>query len=337
MIATCVRMPIHEWRSGELDSNDGRAAEHGRKRDQLGQNACREHRLRERRGVIPRFFLYGEPPRDADERFVHVEAIADRSRMYEWRIRPHAHRDLHQILVIVTGGGSMLAETRTAAFRAPSVAIVPAGTVHGFSFQPETEGYVLTLADRLVRDLAREERAFGHLFGAPRCTQIAADPHSLREFSDTLHRLKRELVWHAPASEAAATGLVLTLLVHAVRALHEPAGIVSAANNSRAALVARFREKIESHLRTGLSIAQYAKALSVTPGRLRAACLEVTGKPPVRVLEERLVLEAKRSLMYTNMTVAQTAYHLGFGDPAYFSRFFRKRAGQSPATFRKRK
>ncbi len=293
--------------------------------------------MRKRRGVIPRFFLYGEPPRDADERFVHVETIADRSRMYDWKISPHAHRDLHQLLVILTGGGSMLAETQTSAFAAPSIAIVPAGSVHGFAFQPETEGYVVTLADRLVRDLAREERAFGHLFEIPSSTELAADPQSLQEMADTLQRLKRELVWHAPASEAAATGLVLTLLVHAVRALHEPAGIVQGANNSRAALVARFREKIESHLRMSLSIAQYAKALSVTPGRLRAACLEITGKPPVRVLEERLVLEAKRSLMYTNMTVAQTAYYLGFGDPAYFSRFFSKHAGQSPATFRKRK
>ena len=106
--------------------------------------------------------------------------------------------------------------------------------------------------------------------------------------------------------------------------------------NPRAALVARFREKVESHLRMGLSIAQYAKALSVTPARLRAACLEVTGKPPARVLEDRLLLEAKRNLTYTNMTVAETAYYLGFADPAYFSRFFSKHAGESPATFRKR-
>jgi AraC family transcriptional activator of pobA len=128
----------------------------------------------------------------------------------------------------------------------------------------------------------------------------------------------------------------MTVLVSAVRALHEPSEPTSAATSARAALVARFREKVESHLRTGLSIAQYAKALSVTPARLRAACLEVTGKPPARVLEERLLLEAKRNLTYTNMTVAETGYYLGFSDPAYFSRFFSKHAGESPAVFRKR-
>ena len=64
--------------------------------------------------------------------------------------------------------------------------------------------------------------------------------------------------------------------------------------------------------------------------------MEVTGKTPMRVLEERLVLEAKRNLTYTNMTIAQIAYYLGFTDPAYFSRFFSKLCNESPAAFRKR-
>jgi AraC family transcriptional activator of pobA len=290
----------------------------------------------EPRAAIPRFFLYGEPPRDADERFLHVETIADRSRLYDWRIRPHAHRDLHQLLVIFTGSGEMQAETQNHAFQAPALLVVPAGVVHGFAFAPETEGYVVTLADSLLRDLAREEAAFKRLFLTPTCASVAADPAHTQELADTVPKLRRELVWKAPASGAAAVARLVTVLVSAVRALHEPAGLTSAATNARAALVARFREKVESHLRTGLSIAQYAKALSVTPARLRAACLEVTGKPPARILEDRLLLEAKRNLTYTNMTVAETAYYLGFADPAYFSRFFSKHAGESPATFRKR-
>jgi AraC family transcriptional regulator, transcriptional activator of pobA len=292
--------------------------------------------MSEPRAAIPRFFLYGEPPRDADERFLHVETIADRSRLYEWRIRPHAHRDLHQLLVIFTGGGEMQAETQRYAFQAPTLLIVPAGVVHGFAFTPETEGYVVTLADPLLRDLARDEMTFKRLFQAPACASLAADPTHTQELADTVPKLRRELVWKAPASGAAAAARLMTVLVSAVRALHEPPDLTSDATSGRAALVARFREKVESHLRMGLSIAQYAKALSVTPARLRAACLEITGKPPARVLEDRLLLEAKRNLTYTNMTVAETAYYLGFADPAYFSRFFSKHAGESPATFRKR-
>jgi len=300
--------------------------------------------MRAPQAVIPRFFLYGEPPRDAGERFLHVETIADRSRVNDWRIQPHAHRDLHQLLVIFTGGGEMEAETRRQAFRAPALLIVPAGVVHGFSFSADTEGYVVTLADTLLRDLARDEGSFRSLFADANCTSLDEDPaHSresaqefVQEFAESLPKLRRELIWSAPASAAAATARLTTLLVGAVRALHRPAEVVSAAGNARAALVARWREKIESHLRRGLSVAQYAKMLNVTPARLRAACIEVTGKTPTRVLEERLLLEAKRNLTYTNMTIAQIAYYLGFTDPAYFSRFFSKLAGESPAAFRRR-
>jgi len=292
--------------------------------------------MREQQAAIPRFFLYGEPPRDADERFVHVEMIAERSRVHNWRIQPHAHRDLHQLLIICSGGGQMEAETQRLEFQAPALLVAPAGVVHGFAFAQDTEGYVVTLADTLLRDLARDERSFRNLFASPNCTPMQSDPIHFQEFIETIPKLRRELVWSAPASAAAAAARLTTLLVSAVRALHQPLDVVSAAGNARAALVARLREKIETHLRGGLSLAAYAKMLNVTPARLRAACLEVTGKTPMRVLEERLLLEAKRNLTYTNMTVAQTAYYLGFTDPAYFSRFFSKLAGESPAAFRKR-
>lgn len=288
------------------------------------------------RSPVPRFFLYGEPPRDPDERFVHVETIADRSRLYDWHIRPHGHRDLHHVLVVFAGGGEMRAETQRQPFGAPALLTVPAGTVHGFIFLPETEGYVVTFAEALLRDLARQEPAFQPLFTAATCASLNGDPTEERELADALPRLKRELSWQAPASTAAIIARLTTVLVSAIRALQRPESAMSAAGNARAALVARFREKIENHLRMGLTIAQYAKALNVTPAQLRAASLEVTGKPPLRVLEDRILLEARRTLTYSDMTVAETAYYLGFSDPAYFSRFFRKLAGESAAAFRKR-
>ncbi len=287
------------------------------------------------RSPVPRFFLYGEPPRDPGERFVHVETIADRSRGYDWRIRPHGHRALHQVLVIFAGGGEMEAETQRQPFEAPALVTVPAGVVHGFAFFPETEGYVVTFAEALFSELARHEAAFRPLFIASSCASLAGDPAEEQELAEALPKLKRELAWQAPASNAAITARLITVLVSAVRALHQPETTTSAAS-ARAALVARFREKIETHLRMGLTITHYAKALNVTPAQLRAATLEVTGKTPLRVVEERILLEAKRTLTYTNMTVAETAYYLGFSDPAYFSRFFTKLAGESAAAFRKR-
>jgi AraC family transcriptional activator of pobA len=74
--------------------------------------------------------------------------------------------------------------------------------------------------------------------------------------------------------------------------------------------------------------------LGVTQPRLRVACLKVAGLPPTQMIQRRVLLEAKRALLYSNMTVSEAAYYLGFNDPAYFSRFFARATGQSPRSFR---
>ncbi len=287
---------------------------------------------------VPRFFLYGEPPRAADERFVHIETIADRSRLYDWEIRAHTHRDLHQLLVILDGGGEMRAESATHLFEAPALLIVPAGVVHAFAFHKDTRGYVVTVAETALADLSRREPAFRALFDGAMPVDLTHSALEAHELEEAVVRLQREFQWAAPAHTTATEARLTTLLVGAVRATHELTGAAKAGGvlGPRAALVARFRQAVENNLRSGWSMNRYAKALGVTPAQLRAACLEVTGEPPTRILHDRLVLEAKRSLMYTTMTIAETGYDLGFSDPAYFSRFFSERVGCSPAAFRRR-
>jgi len=289
-----------------------------------------------RSASVPRFFLYGEPPRDPDERFVHIETIADRSRLHGWEIRPHTHRDLHQLLVILGGSGSMRAENTSHAFAAPALLLVPAGVVHAFVFEKDTRGYVVTVAESALADLASREPAFRALFEGAMAVDLRNSGLEAHELEEAVVRLQREFQWAAPAHAAATEARLVTLLVCAVRATHQLPGSLRGTRGPRAALVARFRQAVEVNLRAGWELSRYAKSLGVTPARLRDACLEVTGRPPTHIVHERLVLEAKRSLKYTNMTIAETAYDLGFSDPAYFSRFFSERVGVSPAEFRRR-
>jgi len=285
---------------------------------------------------VPRFFLYGEPPRDAEERFVHIETIADRSRLNDWKIRPHTHRDLHQLLVILGGGGEMRAESATHVFKSPALLIVPAGVVHAFAFQRETRGYVVTVAETALADLARREPAFRALFEGAMPVDLTRGALEAHELEEAVARLQREFQWAAPAHATATEARLVTLLVCAVRATHELAGNLRGLRGPRATLVARFRQCVEANLRADWTLNRYAKTLGVTPAQLRAACMEVTGQPPTRIVHDRLILEAKRSLMYTSMTIAEAGYDLGFSDPAYFSRFFSERVGESPAAFRRR-
>jgi AraC family transcriptional activator of pobA len=102
-------------------------------------------------------------------------------------------------------------------------------------------------------------------------------------------------------------------------------------------LVARFRELVESEFRNNRSLADYASALNVSESRLRNACLSVVEQSPMQMVNARILLEAKRELFYTSVSVSEIAYALGFDDPAYFTRFFSQRAGMSPSAFRTRR
>jgi AraC family transcriptional activator of pobA len=279
---------------------------------------------------VPSFFLFGEPLRTVEGKFIHLEELDDRTRPNDWNIRAHAHADLNHVFHIAAGGGVMDVDGDTIAFTAPCLVLVPSGRAHGFAYEVETAGSVLTIADSYLRDLTAREPAFTDLFRAPR--QLPLDAGS--GIASSLNELSRELVWTAPAGGAAVEGHLLTILVEALRRVVRDEAATPAAQGGHVTLVARFRELVEAHFREGLPMETYAGRLGVTVARLRAACLRAAGASPLRLVQDRLLLEAKRALLYSNMTVAEVAYHLGFEDPAYFSRFFAKAEGVSPKRYR---
>jgi AraC family transcriptional activator of pobA len=280
--------------------------------------------------LIPRFFLYGEPPRAVSSEFVHLEMLDERSRPANWNIRPHAHADLHHIFHILSGGGDADSDTARVVFAAPCIVAVPAGVVHGFRWIAETEGQVLTFSDALLRTLARREVQIADLFGQG----VWASPTQGRSVADALDRLARELGWTAAGHELAVESHLASVLIEALRLRRHVDQEARAPLGPQAQLVARYRELIESDYRTHPAVSALARSLRVTPARLRAACQAVAGASPAQIMHERLMLEAKRVMRYSNMSIAQLGLYLGFEDPAYFTRFFSRRAGVSPRAFR---
>jgi AraC family transcriptional regulator, transcriptional activator of pobA len=287
---------------------------------------------------IPRYALYGEPPREAGDRFVHVEMIADRSRPNDWHIRPHTHCDLHHLLLILKGGGRARTDVERFALDPPLLTLVPARIVHSFSFEPATHGYVITLCDALLRDVAVREPAFGNLFDKPRRLPLRDEEAREHELEAVTQRLLRELGLGALAQATAAEAHLQILLAAVVRlsgVAASPGTVQPAPTQYRAAkLVDAFRDLVEVHFRDNWQLADYAHALHISPAHLRSICVKVAGASPVQLIQDRTIRAAKRDLLYTRRSVGEIANVLGFDDPAYFSRFFHKHCGVSPSEFR---
>ncbi len=288
-------------------------------------------RVMDQRRDIPFFFLYGEPRREVGPRFLHLEPLEDRSRPSEWNIRAHAHANLNHVFFITSGSGLMVADGDTTRFDGLCLLLVPARTVHGFSYTPNATGWVLTVADAYLSELTAREPDFASLFAAPRC--VPAVPEDGLE--DRLQRLAQELVWNAPGYASAIEGHLLGLLVAALRQSHHALRMARPVASRAAELVARFRDLLELDYRKSVALPQYAVRLRVTEAQLRRACLQITGQPPIQLIRDRIFLEAQRMLLYTNMSVIEAAHSLAFSDSAYFTRFFTKHAGCSPRAFRR--
>ena len=280
---------------------------------------------------VPRFYLYGEPHQTAAADFVHVEEIDDRSRPSDWTIKPHAHAERVQLFVILSGGGTLVVDGEPLPFAAPCILSIPVAVVHGFSWVAESRGYVVTLAASFAGQIARVDPAIDTIFAKAGVASLGG-PEADRAEAAVRH-LMQELGWAKPAHRAAVSGYLIALGVLVLRSSAHT-GSAEVASSRALAVVARYRERVEQRFRLREPLDVHARNLGVSTTALRTACSTIAGKAPMAMIDDRALLEAKRQLLYTCLSVGEVGYSVGFDDAAYFSRFFSRHVGQSPKEYR---
>ncbi|TCM19721.1 AraC family transcriptional regulator [Novosphingobium sp. PhB165] len=270
---------------------------------------------------IPSYVLYGEEIAESLAEFGHIETIAARSSLHDWEIAPHRHVRGVQVMLVSKGQVTLTIDDKTETLEAPCHIVVPAGSIHGFRFRPETLGYVLMLSsafaerrsglgDPLLHASTHGRFAPTPLEILPRveflCAEMLAIPQDWRRpnalFLSMAEALMRSLL---PEEEAADDG----------------------GSDQR---ISHLRHLVELHFRDQLPLGWYAERLGMTTRtltRLTRAKLDCT---PQDLLHARLALEAQRLLCFANASVVQVSNELGFSDPSYFSRFYLRMTGHRP-------
>lgn len=285
---------------------------------------------------IPAYFLYGEAPRHVAAPWLHVETIEARSARHHWKIDPHLHHMLHQLIFVSSGCGVAVADGARAQYRSPALVLIPAGTVHGFEFEPGTRGYVISASGQLQQDLVRRDPAVATLFARPLTLELPHDELRSTELGRSVRALAREFSRAGTGQRLALYGWLQVILGNVMclaQNAPDPADPVGWQNRS---LVDRFIGLIERGYTGNQAVKSYASSLNASSSRLRSACLSLTGQSPIQLIHARILLEARRQLHYTDSGIREIAHALGFDDAAYFARFFSRRAGISPRVFRQR-
>ncbi|MBK7989816.1 MAG: helix-turn-helix domain-containing protein [Comamonadaceae bacterium] len=284
---------------------------------------------------IRRFFLYGHEARPLDDRFPHCERIEEQLQQYDWDAKPHIHEGLHQIQYFEKGSGELLVESDWQPFKAPVLLFVPAGTVHGFHFSRDTSGFVLTLSRDFMDEVAAMVGSdIQRVTDAPRINILSPAEARQHALGSVLRLIEDDYQRGTIGRTSALISGMALMLVKIARLEERCSTLRSAGAHPYVHHFQKFRELVEKDFRTQPTVFEMASRLNMTDGRLTAICRAVADASPQQILHARLLVEAKRQLLYTVRASSTIAYALGFKDPAYFSRFFKRATGKTPKAFR---
>ncbi len=288
--------------------------------------------------VIPSYDLYGDASRLEDSGAFNFEWIPQRSGLYNWLIHAHRHDSFMQVLYLTQGQVDVQIDHALQSLQAPCVMLVPAGHVHGFRFSKDTQGPVVTAMQKPLESAAGVMMpALLETIRTPRLLSLHAEMRYIDQLMPLFLALAHESRTPAAGQVAAGTSLLLALMVqvHRISQLSDSASTQTHYSISRKAQqIEKFRSLLDKHFRTEHSLQGYASQVGVSVGQLSRLCREVLGKSSLQVMNDRLLQEAQRELVYTSLPIKQLASELGFEDDAYFSRFFRKHTGVSPKAYR---
>ncbi len=284
---------------------------------------------------IPNYAMYGDNAPAGGSNMFNFEWIPERSPLYDWEIDPHEHQSLIQILLMTEGQGNALLDDARWHLRAPALVVVPAGRVHGFEFNPQVNGVVVTAAQKPLEAMARI--VMPELLSTLRQPLAINLPEQGRYTAGLMPlylSIEREWRLAATGQVAAGLSLITTLLVQVARLNETLEPAIWPALSRKTLQLEKLRNLIDEHIRHRWSVAQYAEQLGISPGQLSRLTRESLGKSSIDLINERVLIEAQRELIYTNASIKQIADGLGFEDESYFGRFFRKHLGVSPQAYR---
>lgn len=288
-----------------------------------------------KRRSVPQIGMIRYREHDADSSgFVAVPLIRSMD-IDPMRAHPHTH-DFFQVSLLV-GSGHLMHDFRETDFSGVTLFFLSPGQVHAVERRPELDGWIVSF----TRDFfeADGESAVGALLDLPFFFAGEVNPWlSLgKADGEIAQRLFREMQDEYDAAMLGNTDIARSLLrILLIRASRWYVQENAVAKITRgAALVRKFQHLVERHYVDWNSLEPYARELGVTVNHLNDVVREELGAAAGEMIRQRRLLDAKRLLLHSSMSVSEICFHLGFKDPSYFGRFFRRYENRSPAEFRK--
>jgi len=211
----------------------------------------------------------------------------------------------------------------------------------GQVFQVESEqvksGYQISFDKEFycVETHGKEIACNGVLFNnVHRAAAIQLADNDIPVFKQIMQNMIQEFENPGPAHREMLETYLRMFLIQSLRKLDELQVPLEKTTDEGNRLVSDFIALIEKHYRKIHSVAEYAELLFISPKSLAKRLKALNYNTPTELIRDRIMLQAKRDLRYSNRSIKEIAFDLGFDDPAYFTRLFKKAVQQSPQAYR---
>lgn len=244
--------------------------------------------------------------------------------------------DMYLIILILKGVGEVSLDTESFLINEKVVCYAKPGQVIKLELDDDASGYSISFAKEFVE---LTEIRSGGLFHTPFFNRFGTVPiihigdDAIVLMTSIADKMIQEYNNFLDLRSDILIGYLKIFMIYLCRQLQqENQGDFW---SRKSGLVQLFFAQLEKHYTSKKRVKEYAEILAVSPNYLNVVVKELSGHPASHHIKQRIVLEAKRRVLYEGYSLKETAYDLGFWDPAHFSRYFKNCSGVNFTDFKK--
>jgi AraC family transcriptional regulator, transcriptional activator of pobA len=280
---------------------------------------------------IPVYELY-HPPDDKIRPFTVSHSEGDFIQKKIW-LSPH-RKNYYLLMYITRGSGRYWVDMMPYEFKAGTLFFSTPEQVH-IKEDVKTSGSVICMTkDFFAMDQNADLLRLPFLQNTHFENELKLMPEDHIRLQQLLHDIEREYNQPTELQDEMLYACIRVLLLYLARLYNKQYHDTEWAHKN--SIYRRFQSSIEDNYKTIRDVKSYSSLLNISASHLNALIKEKSGKTVMTHLHERLILEAKRLLYNTEMSVKEIAFELGFRDASYFVRFFKKATSATPLDYRTR-